>query len=48
MCESDFWSSPLSSDPSNDIIAKCFLANFLTMEQLYLRQIVEVSASDQL
>lgn len=40
--QSEFWSSPLSSSPSNDIIAKCFLTNFLRNEQLYLQEITAV------
>ena len=34
---SDFWTSPLSKTPSNDVLSKCFLTEFLKHEQLYLK-----------
>lgn len=35
---SEFWKSPTSHSPSNNILAKCFLAGFLQNEQLYLQE----------
>ena len=35
---SDFWESSLSNSPSNDALSKCFLAEFLEHEQLYLNE----------
>ena len=36
--KSNFWKSPTSNAPSNNILAKCFLAGFLQNEQLYLQE----------
>ncbi len=38
----DFLMSPLSKSPSNEAIAKIFLATFLQDEQLYLKEITAV------
>ena len=47
VCINDFWSSSLSNSPSNDIISKIFLAQFLKDEQLYLRHITSIMAGDK-
>lgn len=36
----DFWSSSVSKSPSNDVLAKCFLAGFLQYEQHYMREMM--------
>ena len=34
----DFWTSPESKSPSNDVLSKCFIAEFIRQEQLYLKE----------
>ena len=46
--ESDFWTSPLSKSPSNDLLAKCFLAKFLQDEQLYLKEMTAIPTGDSI
>ena len=41
--EGDFWISPVSKCPSNDIILKCFLSGFLQDEYLYLQEMTAIS-----
>lgn len=42
MSSLDFWSSPYSNVPSNDLISKCFLARFLLDEKVYVREMLEI------
>ena len=45
VCLSDFWSSKISQSPSNDILSKCFLAQFLKHEKLYLKEMTCIPAA---
>ena len=38
----DFWKSPSSNSPSNNILVKCFLSGFLQDEQLYLQEMESI------
>lgn len=38
VCLSEFWDSKLSKSPSNDVLSKCFLAEFLNHEKYYLKE----------
>ena len=38
----NFFDMPLSKSPSNDILSKAFLANFLENEQLYLSEMINI------
>ena len=40
--QGDFWKSPFSQCPSNDIISKCFLARFLQDEQMYIKDMTTI------
>ena len=40
--QGDFWKSPFSQCPSNDIISKCFLARFLQDEQMYIKDMTAI------
>ena len=42
----DFWSSLVSKSPSNNVLAKCFLAGFLQHEQKYLREMMSMPTGD--
>ena len=44
----DFWSSSLSICPSNDILAKCFLARFLDDEKLYLSEMEVITVGSSI
>lgn len=44
----DFWSSSLSNCPSNNILAKCFLARFLDDEKLYLSEMEGITVGSSI
>ena len=44
----DFWASSISKSPSNDILAKCFLAGFLCYENIYLHEMRNIDVSDSI
>ena len=44
----DFWSSSLSICPSNDILAKCFLARFLDDEKLYISEMEVITVGSSI
>ena len=46
--DGDFWSSSLSNCPSNNILAKCFLARFLNDEQLYLNEMEGITVGSSI
>lgn len=46
--EEDFFNSPLSKCPSNDVFAKCFLARFLVDEHLYLNEMEQLCVSNSI
>jgi len=42
----DFWRSPMSNSPSNDVLAKCFLTGFLQHEHMYLHEMACITVDD--
>ena len=48
MSSLDFWSSPYSNVPSNDLISKCFLGRFLLDEKVYVREMLEIPSGDSI
>ena len=42
VCKGDFWKSPLSKCPSNDLISKIFLAGFLKTEHVYVQEMMTI------
>ena len=45
---SDFWSSPMSNSPSNDVLSKCLMAGFLQHEELYLREMTSIPIGESI
>ena len=40
--DGDFWKSPMSNTPSNNMLAKCFLVGFLWHENTYLQEMANI------
>ena len=44
----DFWSCSMSKSPSNDVLSKCFLAEFLKYEKLYIQEMTAIPTGDSI
>ena len=46
--DSDFWKSPMSNSPSNNMLAKCFLIGFLWHENVYLQEMASMPIGESI
>ena len=44
----EFWKSPMSKVPSDNMLAKCFLTGFLSYERLYLHEMANVPVGESI
>ena len=46
--KSEFWKSPMSKVPSDNMLAKCFLTGFLSYERLYLHEMANFPVGESI